>query len=344
MDKIMPKTIRHCYFEHLTFENLLNAHNRCCRSKKKSYERLRFELDLETNIANLLQKLKDGTYNCGKYREFILYESKKRVIKSLPYVDRVVHQWYIEEFIKPYIVPRFIHDTYACIEDRGTHKAVDTVQRYMRIMKRNCGEYYIMKMDISKYFYSIDKDILYGIMQKIIKDKYLLWLTRIFIYDNDDKKGIPIGNYTSQYYANIYLNELDHFVKDKLKCRFYVRYMDDFILLVKDKETARKNFKVIQDFLHEHLQLELNNKSRYFPNYKGLDFCGFKIYETHKLLRRKCKVRIRRKVKKWNKMYLENKLDLHQTLLCYNSYLAHSSHCSSYNFNKKLEDSMLFKL
>ncbi len=340
----MPKTIRNCYFEKLTFEKLLEAHHRACKTKKMTYERLRFELDLETNIINILKKLKNGTYTCGKYREFIVYEPKVRYIKSLPYADRIVHQWYIYEFIKPYVIPRFIKDTFACIDGRGTHKAIDVLQKYMRIMKRNYGKYYIIKMDISKFFYSIDKDILYEIMKKIIKDKYILSLTHLFIYDNNDKKGIPIGNYTSQYFANIYLNELDQFAKNNLKCKYYVRYMDDFIILVKDKSIASNYFKEIEKFLEQKLELKLNKKSKYYPNYKGVDFCGFKIYETHRLLRKRCKVKIRKNIKKWNNLYLKNKLDLHKTLLCYNSYLAHSSHCNSYNFNKKLENNMLFKL
>lgn len=340
----MPKTIRNCYFRKLTFDRLLDAHYRACKTKGNSFEILRFELDLESNIMNLLKKLKEGTYCVGQYREFVIYEPKLRYIKSLPYLDRIVHQWYVYEFIKPYFVPRFIHDTYACIDYRGTHKAIDQVQKYMRIMKRNYATYYVMKMDIKKFFYSIDKDILFRIIKRSIKDPYLLRLTYIFVYDNEDKKGIPIGNYTSQYFANIYLNELDQFVKNQLKCKYYVRYMDDFILLVKNKEVAKEYFSSIQKFLWEHLGLELNHKSRYYPNYLGIDFCGFKIYETHRLLRKRCKVKIRKKVKKWNALYLDHKLDFHQALLCYHSYLGHASHCNSYHFNQQIEKKMLFHL
>ena len=145
----------------------------------------------------------------GKYRTFKIYEPKERVIRALPYVDRIVHQWYIHEFIKPYIVPRFINDSYACIEGRGTHKAVDKAQEYMRKMKNNYGAYYIVKCDISGFFYNIDKDVLYNILKRFIRDHKLLDITYEFIYNDGEEVGLPIGNYTSQFFANIYMNELD---------------------------------------------------------------------------------------------------------------------------------------
>lgn len=120
-----------------------------------------------------------------------------------------LQQWYIYEFIKPYIIPRLINNTCACIDKRGTHYAVKLTQKYMQIMKRKYHNYYILKLDIKKYFYNIDKDILYNIMNEYITDKLLLGLTKKFIYDNKEKIGIPIGNYTSQYFANIYLDKLD---------------------------------------------------------------------------------------------------------------------------------------
>lgn len=120
---------------------------------------------------------------------------------------------------------KFISTTCACIDVRGTHYAVRLTQKYMRTMKRKYHNYYILKLDIKKYFYSIHKDILYNIMCEYISDRRLLELTYKFIYDNDEKVGIPIGNYTSQYFANIYLDKLDKYIKEKLKIKYYVRYM-----------------------------------------------------------------------------------------------------------------------
>ena len=213
----MPKTIRNQFDRCLTFENLLQAHQRAKKGKTNKKEVILFEMDLETNLINLYKKLKTGTYQIGKYREFKIYEPKERIIQALPYTDRVVHQWYVHEFIKPYFLPRFISDSYACIDGKGTHLAVSKLQSYMRKMPK---DYYILKGDIKKFFNSIDKDILFTLLQRFIKDKKILDLTRIFIFDSTNKKGIPIGNYTSQYYANIYLNEIDKFVKQVLKVKY----------------------------------------------------------------------------------------------------------------------------
>lgn len=148
----------------------------------------------------------------GTYFTFKVFEPKEREIKALPFKDRIVHQWYVEEFIKPHIVPRFISTTFACLDDRGTHNAVKEVQHQMQIFKRNYGNFWILKCDIKKFFYNINPYILFQIMKKYISDKPLLYLTQILIFNGpvDKKKiGIPIGNYTSQFFANIYLNELD---------------------------------------------------------------------------------------------------------------------------------------
>ena len=147
----------------------------------------------------------------------------------MPYRDRIVHQWYIEEFIKPYIVPKFVNTTYACLTNKGTHRAVQEVQHQMRKFKRNFGDFWILKCDIRKFFYTIDPIILYKLMQKYIGDKKILELTKILIFNdsiNCNSKGIPIGNYTSQFFANIYLNELDQYIKRTLKIKNYTRYMD----------------------------------------------------------------------------------------------------------------------
>ena len=287
----MCRTIKNCFDDKLTYIKLYEAHRRASFNKRNKKELLMFEVDLESNLTNLYNSIKKGTYKLGKYREFLIYEPKLRSIKSLPYIDRVVHQWYIEEFIKPYIIPRLVKDTYACIDGRGTHQAAVNMQRYMRIMKRNHGSYYILKCDIKKFFYNINKEILFNIMKKYISDTKLLAFTKILIFDGTGNVGIPIGNYTSQYFANIYLNKLDRYVKDTLRIKYYVRYMDDFVMLVKTKEEAKELKQKINLFVNEELELELNNKSKYYPNSMGADFCGYRIFETHRLLRNSSKKR-----------------------------------------------------
>ena len=339
----MSKSIKKVFYEHLSFMHLLEAHERASKGKKNKKDVILFEIDLESNLSNLLTKIKNKTYHIGKYHEFEVKEPKKRIIKSLPYVDRIVHQWYVEEFIKPFFLPRFISDSYACIENKGAHKAVLKVKQAMQIMKRKYNDYYILKCDIKKYFYSINKDILYSILKKRMRDKELLAFTNVLIYDDGEKKGIPIGNYTSQFFANIYLNELDHFIKEKLKVRFYVRYMDDFILLLKSKEEAIRLKKVIEKFLEENLDLELNRKSKYYPNKMGVDFCGYRIFETHILLRTRSKTKIKRLIKSWNTFYEQDKLCLEQVILRWNSWRGHASHANSYNLRKRYWNKINFK-
>lgn len=333
----MPKTIRNLYDKKLTFENLLKANDRAKKNKTNKYEVLYFNYNLEKNITNIFKQLHNTTYKIGKYYTFIIYEPKERIIKSLPYKDRLVQQWYIEEFIKPYIVPRLINDTYSCIKDRGTHKAVYKLQYYMRLMNKTNPNYYVLKCDIHKFFYSINKDILFDIMKKYINDKKLLFLTRMFIYDNESIIGIPIGNYTSQYYANIYLNELDKYIKYDLNIKYYIRYMDDFILLLNTKEECKIVKNNINDYIINNLKLTLNPKSNYYPNKLGIDFCGYRIFNTHILLRKRSIKKIKQIINMWHR----NKTDIKQVHDSYTSWLAHAKHASSYNLLNKINRTLI---
>lgn len=194
----MSKKIKNCFYNNLTFEKLLQAHYRARKHKIYKSEIISFEMNLENNIINLLNSIKNKTYRLGTYHTFKIYEPKERIIKALPYVDRIVHQWYVEEFIKPYILPRFIDSSFACLEDKGTHKAVDKVQKNLQIFKRNYGDFWILKCDIKKYFYSINPYILFDILKKYISDKELLNFTKLLIFDKrelNEKVGIPIRKF-----------------------------------------------------------------------------------------------------------------------------------------------------
>ena len=161
-------------------------------------------------------------------------------------------------------------------------------------------------------------------MQKYIEDPQLLHLTKILIFDNSksiNQIGIPIGNYTSQFFANIYLNELDQYVKRQLKIKYYIRYMDDFIILLKSKNDCIEIKKKIEEFIDQNLQLELNNKSRYYPYKMGVNFCGYRIFTTHKLLRTSSKKKIKKNVKIWNNQYSNNNLNINFALQSLHSWL-----------------------
>lgn len=335
----MPKKIKNLFYKNLTFDKLLAAHKRARKHKTYKNEVIKFEFNLENNLINLLKNLENGTYRLGKYFQFKIYEPKERIIQALPYKDRIVHQWYVEEFIKPFIIPRFINTSFACLDNKGTHKAVETVQHQMQIMKRNFGDFWILKCDIKKFFYNINPYILFQILKKYISDKPLLDLSQIFIFNgpiDKSKVGIPIGNYTSQYFANIYLNELDQYIKRDLKVKYYCRYMDDFILILKTKQYCINSKKLIEKFLHNHLKLELNNKSRYYPYKMGVNFCGYRIFTTHRLLRTSSKKKIKKNIKTWNNQYHNNKLDFQYAIQSLNSWVGHSSHCNSYKLQQKM--------
>ena len=343
----MSKTLRNCFYQNLTFDKMLSAHKRARKHKVYKNEVIKFEFNLENNLTNLIRNIQDKSYRLGNYFAFKVYEPKERLIQALPYRDRIVHQWYVEEFIKPYIVPKFINTSFACLTNKGTHKAVENVQKQLQIYKRNNGDFWILKCDIKKFFYSINPYLLFNIMKRYIKDKDLLFFTQILIFNgpiDPSKIGIPIGNYTSQFFANIYLNELDQYIKRVLKIKYYTRYMDDFVLLLTTKQECITTKKIMENFLWEKLKLELNDKSRYYPVKMGVNFCGYRIFTTHRLLRIDSKKKIKRNVKKWNKQYYNHTLNIENTMQSLNSWLGHSSHCNSYKLQQKILNNCDFLL
>lgn len=263
------------------------------------------------NTTRIWQIVRSGNYWPSPYHEFYVYDPKLRLVQALPFADRVVHQWLVEEVLKPYFFPRFIKDTYACIPGRGTHAAVYAVQKQIYAgtrrwyrqkevartngtIKVRASRAYVLKMDISKFFPSVDRDVLFDIIKQRFVDPELIELIRRIIYDPGVLSGIPIGNYTSQLFANIYLNELDHYCKDVLRLPYYVRYMDDFIIVVPDKDEARRIFVLIQRFVEKRLNLRLNPKSHIMPASRGVDFCGYVIYPRELRLRTRSKNHLRK--------------------------------------------------
>lgn len=267
----------------LTIEAIYRAHCRARKGKTTRSSVVDVDLRPMVYVTHILNVLRDGIYVPSRFREFTVTDPKKRLVLALPYVDRIVHQWLIEEFIKPYYLPRFIKDSYACIPGRGSHAAVKCIQGYMRDMHQVQGKYYIVKMDISKYFYNIDRDVLFKILKRVITSPQLLDLLHTIIFSDAARVGIPIGNYTSQYFANIYLNKLDQYCKHNLGVKYYVRYMDDFIILAPNKRKAKLWYQAIQRYAESYLHLKLNPKSCFYPSSHGLDFVGYKM--THSCLR-----------------------------------------------------------
>ena len=268
----MGKTIKNEYEKALSYEALMKAHMQSRKGKGYRKDIILFNLKQEEYIMWLYEQLKTLKYKHGGYTVFYITEPKLRRIEKSKYLDRIVHRWYVNSFIKPYFVPQFIETSYACLENKGMHKACLDVQGTMKHCKNIWGEYYILKMDIKKYFENINKNIVYEILQRKIKDEKVLWLTKEILYSNNGENNLPIGNYTSQMFANIYLNELDQYVKHKLKGKYYFRYMDDAILIRKTKEETKQDLENIKEFLREQLKLELNKKTQIFKNKQGINF------------------------------------------------------------------------
>lgn len=281
----MAKTLRNEYDKYLTYDNLMKAHLESRKGKNLRKETILFNLKQEEYLLWLYGKLKDMTYKHGGYTSFYVTEPKLRKVEKSKYIDRIVHRWYVDSFLNKYFVSQFINTSYACIKNRGMHKACLDLQSKIRHCKIIWGEYYILKMDVTKYFQNIDKDVLINILKRKIKDEKVIWLTEQIIYSNNSKLGLPIGNYTSQIFANIYLNEVDQYIKHNLKIKYYFRYMDDSVILVRTKKEAKEILEKIIEFLDKNLHLTLNSKTQIFKSKQGVNFCGYKINEYRMKIR-----------------------------------------------------------
>lgn len=304
----MPKTLRNKFDECLTYENLMKAHKRSSTNKNCRRDVITFNLKKEAYIQYLYEDLKNQTYKHGSYSIFYVHEPKLRKVQKSRYIDRVVHRWVVDNFLAPTYLPQFVATSYACIPDKGMHRASLAVKEAMLHCKRTWGDYYIIKMDVKKYFQSINREVLRNILARKIKDKKLMWLIDEIISSSEGEIGIPIGNYTSQIFANIYLNEVDQYIKHELKVKYYYRYMDDSIVLVKTKEEAKEVLTKIIEYLRNNLKLELNSKTQIFKSKQGVNFCGYKINEYRMKLRERGKKKLKKKIKNLKKQIKEGQM------------------------------------
>lgn len=328
----MAKTIRHEFDKYLTYDNLMKAHLLSRKGKNYKKEVILFNLKQEEYIRWLYEQLKNGTYKHGGYRIFYIQYPKIRKIEASRYMDRIVHRWIVDSFLNRYFVNQFINTSYACIKNRGMHKASMDVQNTMKHCKRIWQNYYILKMDIRKYFQNIDKDIL----KRKVKEEKLVELLEKIVYSNSGKKGLPIGNYTSQIFANIYLNEIDQYIKHELKVKYYFRYMDDSILFVKTKKEAIELLEKIKNYLKIKLELELNDKTQIFKSDQGVNFCGYKINEYRLKLRDRGKKAIKQKVKYLKKEVQKGNMSSKEASRFICGHLGYMKYANTRNLEEKL--------
>ena len=358
--------------EIFTLEKLYQAYLDCRKRKKNTINALQFEIEREKNLVKLLRELKQKTYQISRHICFIITEPSPREVFAADFRDRVIHHLLYNE-INHYFEKDFIENSFACREDKGTHLAVEQLKNYLKEIDKG----FFLKLDIRSFFCSINKDILYRlILRKIAQinklpswKREVLWLCQKIIFHDPTQncifkggpserkfipkekslffsqgKGLPIGNLTSQFFANIYLNELDRFAVQNLKCQYYIRYVDDLVLLDKNKEKLKLLILSINEFLKTELDLELRlSKTKLQSIDKGISFLGYFIKPRYTLVRQKVVSRLKDRLYKLNKDRTETK-DLKEVLSMINSYYGHFSHAFSFNLRKNIYENHLGKL
>jgi len=326
----MPKTISGLWPSITQFDNIYRAYLEARRSKRYRPDVLRFSESLEDNLFALQAAMIEKTWTPGPQREFIVREPKLRAIQAPPFADRVVHHALVR-VIEPIFEAKFIADSFACRTGKGTQAAVARVQHFLRLARRRWGDgVYVIKADISKYFASIRHDILMTEIGRVIGDDEVLWLWEQILlgYGHENGVGIPVGALTSQLGANIMLNRLDHIAKDDLGLKHYVRYMDDFVAVLPNKAEAQRALRELGDAVNG-LALSLNPKTAIHPWQRGVDFCGYRVWPTHILPRKRNIKRARADFKKLASMYYHGEANLHYVRERVMSFLAYAKHCNA---------------
>ena len=326
----------------LDFQNLYRAYKRAARSKRYKQEVIEFELNLARDLWGIIRQMEDRSYRIGGYHKFSVYDPKRREIQALSFRDRVVQHCLCDNILKPYFEPRLIYDNAACREGKGTHFAMNRLSKFLREHYREHGaKGYILKYDIRHYFDSIDHEVLKRMLADI-PDRTVLGLLYHIIrsYETESGRGLPLGNQTSQWFALYYLDPMDRLIKEKMRVRHYVRYMDDGILVHESRDYLKKVLAEMRK-LAEELRLSFNEKTQIFPISQGVDFLGFRFYltETGKVVRRlrtSSKRRWKRRLKKFQEEYRSGTRTLDEIWTSLASYDGHLSHGHTYRLRKKV--------
>lgn len=314
------KRINNLYEQIYSIENLELA-DKYARRGKHNYGIKKHDLHRGEDLIKLSNDLKNHTYKTSEYSTFTIYEPKERLIFRLPYYpDRITH-WAIMNIMERIWIKIFIKNTYACIKKRGIHKLVKDLGQDLRNNKEETK--YCLKLDIRKFYPSINHDILKSIIRKKIKDKDLLITLDEII---DSTSGVPIGNYLSQFFANLYLAYFDHWIKEELGVKYYYRYADDIVLLSNSKDKLRQYLYKIIEYLDTNLKLKIKQNYQIFPvDSRGIDFVGYKFFHDHVLLRKSIKLKVLRLV---NNLTI-NKVSLDDFKRRFTSYCGWLKFCNS---------------
>ena len=296
-----------------SYEHLESAFKKAKKRKSTKTYVIEFEKNLEDNLLQLRTELLLHSYQPKLLKDFIVRDPKTRKISKSDFRDRVVHHA-LCSIIEPIFEKYFIYDSYANRKRKGTLKALQRFDYFKRkISKNNTRTCYILKADIKKYFENVDHKILLSIIKNKIKDKRIIWLIKIILQNHKilggGNLGMPLGNLTSQFFANVYLSELDYFVKHELRVKYYIRYVDDFIILHQNYENLEKYKDSINKFLIESLKIGLHpEKSKIIRLDNGINLLGYRAFYYHKLLKKSNKRKFERKFNEKIILYKEGLL------------------------------------
>lgn len=337
-----------------SFENLYKAHCRSRLGKQDKNEVVRFEMNLARNLIRLSEELESRNFKMKGYYSFEIFEPKRRIIYASHYPDRVVQHCLCDEVLIPRLQPRLIYDNAACQPGKGTHFAMKRLCRFMNTFyKRHGTNGYILKCDVRKYFNSIDHNILKRQLGRVFYEKDVLNLLYGIIdsYGESENptRGLPLGNQSSQWFAIYYLDPLDRLIKEKLKIKYYIRYMDDLILIHEDKDYLRQCLEQVRAFAEEKLHLSFNSKTQIFPLKNGVNFLGFHFYlietgKVIKIIRRESKIRLKRHLKYLMKQYAAGEVECEKIQNILASYRGHYDYGNCYRlWQKRMSEFTLVK-
>ena len=322
------KRINNLFPQIYDHDNIDLADRKARKCKKNTYGVKKHDENREQENLQIHENIKNGTYKTSGYSTFKIYEPKERIIFRLPYnPDRIVHHA-VMNILEPIWVKTFTRDTYSCIKNRGIHSLAQQLRKDLDADPQ--GTLNCLKMDIKKFYPSINHAVLKRILKKKIKDKKLLKLLGEVI---DSADGVPIGNYLSQFFANLYMAYFDHWVKEELKVKYYYRYADDIVILSDNKNQLRSWLVAIKLYLTHELQLKLKDNYQIFPvNSRGIDFVGYVFYHTHTKLRKSIKMKLHKLIDK----YEQGKLSKEELQIKLASYFGWLKYCDSKNLLRQI--------
>lgn len=337
---------KNLFEEIVSLKNLFSAWKEFKEGKTKKKDVKEFEYNLKNNIFSLYNELARKDYQHSVYYPFYVKDPKLRYIHKATVKDRVLHHA-VFRILYPIFDRSFIFDSYSCRINKGTHRAVNRLQYFAKKVSRNNTKgCFILKCDVKKYFDSINHDILTDLIKNKVKDKNVIWLVDIIInsYLTSPGFGIPLGNITSQLFANVYLDELDKYIKQELEIKYYIRYCDDFLILDVDKEHLKFLTRKVGDYLGKKLKLSLHPNKVIIRKYRqGIDFLGYIVFPYHRVLRVKTKKRMIRNIQHKLSYYNQRVITKNSFNQTVQSYLGVLKHCNSHKIKNKNMDLFFFR-